>query len=317
MQSGKNGVILLNMGGPDTLDDVQPFLFNLFSDREIIRLGPAFLQKFLASIISRRRAPKSRAIYSKIGGGSPLKEISFRQAEALEKALSEDGDYIVTVAMRYWPPLADQAIQQMVAAGVDHLIALTLYPHYSKATTGSSLSHLRLSLQRLAPHLPLSIISSWPTQKLYIAALAENILQGLQTFERGPVKIVYSAHSLPVSFIEDGDPYVDHIEQSIGAIEEITHQRGILCYQSRSGPVEWLSPSTPEMLKSLADAGCKNILMVPISFVSDHVETLYEINILYREQAAQQGMCLKPCTSLNINPLFIQGLRSLVVQEKN
>ena len=162
MQNGKNGVILLNMGGPDTLDDVRPFLFNLFSDREIIRLGPAFLQKFLARIISRRRAPKSRAIYAKIGGGSPLKEISFRQAEALEKALSVDGDYTVTVAMRYWPPFADEAVQQMVAAGVDNLTALTLYPHYSKATTGSSLSHLRQSLKRLAPHLPLTSILHGP-----------------------------------------------------------------------------------------------------------------------------------------------------------
>lgn len=316
LQSDKNGVILLNMGGPDTLDNVRPFLFNLFSDREIIRLGPAFLQKFLAWIISGRRAPKSRAIYAQIGGGSPLKDISFRQAKALQEALCEDGDYVVTVAMRYWPPFADEAIQEMIRAGVDHLTALTLYPHYSKATTGSSLSHLQQSLQRLAPDIPITSISSWPTQNCYVRALAENIAEGLQSFDSQPVEIVYSAHSLPVSFIRDGDPYVDHIEQSIAAIEKITQQSGRLCYQSRSGPVEWLSPSTPEMLDTLADEGCKNILMVPISFVSDHVETLYEINILYREQAAQRGMCLKPCSSLNIHPLFIQGLRSLVLQEK-
>lgn len=316
MQSGKNGVILLNMGGPDTLDDVRPFLFNLFSDREIIRLGPAFLQKFLARIISARRAPKSKAIYAKIGGGSPLKEISFRQARALQDALSADGAYVVTVAMRYWPPYADQAVQELLATGIDHLTALTLYPHYSKATTGSSLAHLQESLQRLAPDLPFTSISSWPTQNCYIAALAENITQGLQSFDTQPVQIVYSAHSLPVSFIEDGDPYVDHIEQTIAAIEQITQQSGRLCYQSRSGPVEWLSPSTPEMLENLAEEGCKNILMVPISFVSDHVETLYEINILYREQAAQRGMCLQPCASLNTNPLFIQGLKQLVLQEK-
>lgn len=315
MHSGKNGVILLNMGGPDTLDNVRPFLYNLFSDREIIRLGPAFLQKFLAWIISRRRAPKSRAIYAKIGGGSPLKDISFRQAKALQNALSEDGDYVVTVAMRYWPPFADEAIQELLAAGIDRLTALTLYPHYSKATTGSSLSHLQQSLQRLAPNTPLTSISSWPTQDCYVTALARNITKGLQAFDTQAVEIVYSAHSLPISFIQDGDPYVDHILQSIGAIEKITHQSGRLCYQSRSGPVEWLSPSTPEMLETLAEEGCKNILMVPISFVSDHVETLYEIDILYREQAAQLGMCLKSCTSLNTNPLFIQGLRSLILQE--
>ncbi len=314
MQNRKNGVILLNMGGPDTLDNVRSFLFNLFSDREIIRLGPAFLQKFLAWIISSRRAPKSRKIYAKIGGGSPLKDISFSQARALQKALSKDGDYIVTVAMRYWPPFADEAIQKMLAAGVEHLTALTLYPHYSKATTGSSLSHLQQSLRRLAPDIPLNRISSWPTESSYVTALAENIEKGLRNFDTQPVEIVYSAHSLPISFIRDGDPYVDHVKQTIEAIEKIIQIRGRLCYQSRSGPVEWLSPSTPDMLKTLAEEGCKNILMVPISFVSDHVETLYEISILYREEAAKLGMCLKPCESLNIHPLFIQGLRSLVLR---
>lgn len=314
MKIGKNGVILLNMGGPDTLDDVQPFLFNLFSDREIIPLGPPFLQKFLAWVIARRRAPKSRAIYAKIGGGSPLKDISFRQAKALETALSTDGDYSVTVAMRYWPPYADQAIRQMLAAGAERLIALTLYPHYSKATTGSSIAQLKMTLQRLAPEIPLTCVSFWPTQSEYITAVAENILQGLTEFGELPVQVVYSAHSLPVSFIKDGDPYVDHIKQSIVAIEKITGHRGRLCYQSRSGPVEWLSPSTPEMLKTLADEGCKNILMVPISFVSDHIETLYEINMLYRDQAEQLGIYLKAIPSLNTNPLFINGLRSLVLQ---
>ena len=219
--------------------------------------------------------------------------------------------------MRYWPPFADQAIQELLTAGVDRLTALTLYPHYSKATTGSSLSHLQQSQQRLAPEIPLTCISSWPTQSEYITAVAENITKGLQSFASQPVQIVYSAHSLPVSFIQDGDPYVEHIEQSIKAIEKITGQNGRLCYQSRSGPVEWLSPSTPEMLETLADEGCKNILMVPISFVSDHVETLYEINMLYREQAAKRGMCLKPSPSLNTNPLFIQGLRSLVLQKNS
>ena len=317
MQSGKNGVILLNMGGPDTLDNVRPFLFNLFSDRDIIPLGPAFLQKFLAAIIARRRAPKSRAIYAQIGGGSPLKDISSRQAKALQSVLSEDGDYIVTIAMRYWPPFADQAIQELLRAGVNRLTALTLYPHYSKATTGSSLAHLQRCLQRLAPELPLTCISSWPTQSQYIAAVAENILQGLRSFSSQPVQIVYSAHSLPVSFIKGGDPYVEHIEQTIKAIEAITGQIGRLCYQSRSGPVEWLSPSTPEMIETLADEGCKNILMVPISFVSDHVETLYEINVLYRDQAAKRGMRLNASLSLNTNPQFIEGLRSLVLQENN
>ncbi len=314
MNSCKNGVILLNMGGPDTLDDVRPFLYNLFSDREIIRLGPPFLQKFLAHIISRRRAPKSRAIYSKIGGGSPLKEITLRQADALQEVLREHGRYLVSIAMRYWPPNGEEAIQGLLQEGVNNITVLTLYPHYSKATTGSSLSEIKQSLQRLAPDIPLTVISSWPTQQSYVRALAENIQKGLSNFDLEQAEIVYSAHSLPTSFIQEGDPYVDHIEQTIQAIEEITRQKGRICYQSRSGPVEWLSPSTPETLDKLAQEGCKNILMVPISFVSDHVETLYEIGILYRGQAAELGMRLIPCKSLNTNPLFIQGLSELILQ---
>lgn len=316
MQSGKTGIILLNMGGPDCLEDVRPFLFNLFSDREIIKLGPPFLQRFLAWFISRRRAPKSRAIYARIGGGSPLKKISFQQAEALQEALNEHGNYAVSVAMRYWPPLADETIAQLLLAGCDQFIALPLYPHYSKATTGSSLNHLQQSLLRLAPTAPFTAITSWPDQNFYIQALADNIKQGVQSFEGQKVQIVYSAHSLPVSFIQDGDPYVEHINKTIAAVEDMTGQSGRLCYQSRSGPVQWLSPSTPQMLETLAAKGCKNILMVPISFVSDHVETLYEISILYRQQAAGLGICLKPCPSLNSNPLFIQGLKTLVLQQQ-
>jgi ferrochelatase len=315
MKDGRKGVVLLNMGGPDTLDDVRPFLFNLFCDRQIIRLGPPFMQKPLAWLIARKRAPKSKANYAKIGGGSPLKTITLNQAEALQKVLSAEGDYIVTVAMRYWHPFADQAIKTLLRQGVEQIIALTLYPHYSKATTGSSIHHFRQSLERLAPDLPLRVISSWPVQPSYVLAMAENITQGLQTFGDRDVTLVYSAHSLPVSFIKEGDPYVDHINQTIEAIEKVTGRKGLLCYQSRSGPVEWLSPSTRETLEHLANEGCRNIFMVPISFVSDHIETLYEINMLFKERAEQLGMRLQACDSLNTHPTFIQALRELVSLE--
>ncbi len=317
MKNCKTGIALLNMGGPDTLDDVQPFLFNLFCDREIIRLGPALLQKPLAWLISRRRAPRSKANYAQIGGGSPLKTITCHQAQALEESLLLHGDYSVVVAMRYWPPLADEAIKELLRQGVALIIVLTLYPHFSKATTGSSVSHFRSCLNHLAPGLPLKVIDSWPTQPSYIKALAENISDGLRYFNSTQVALVYSAHSLPVSFIQEGDPYVDHINQTILALEKITGIPGRICYQSRSGPVEWLAPSTPEMLELLAIEGCKNILMVPISFVSDHIETLYEISILYKERAAQLGMHLQACPSLNLNPTFISALRELVIDESN
>ncbi len=314
LKKRKTGVILLNMGGPDTQDDVAPFLFNLFSDREIIQLGPPFLQKPIAWFISRRRAPKSRSIYAKIGGGSPLLAITLQQASALQAELIKKGDFIVTVAMRYWQPFADEAVSFLLSKGVNSITALTLYPHFSKATTGSSVLHLKKSLHRLAPHIPLKIISSYPTQPLYIKALADNIKTGLQLFPNNNVQIIYSAHSLPVSFIKKGDPYVTHINETINAVEQITAEKGRLCFQSKSGPVEWLSPSTPEMLEMLAEERCKNILAVPISFVSDHVETLYEIDMLYKERAEALNMHLLSTPSLNTNPQFICGLKELVLQ---
>lgn len=315
MTNSVKGVILLNMGGPDKPDDVRPFLFNLFSDREIITLGPPFLQPFIAWFIARKRGPKSQSIYAKIGGGSPLKDITQAQAAALETALSKESDttYHTTIAMRYWPPFAEEAITDLLSKGVREITVLTLYPHYSKATTGSSINHLRTSLAKLAPEMPVHYITSWPTQPSYIRALSNNILQAIAGFGTAPVQVVYSAHSLPVSFIKDGDPYVEHIEQTIEEIEKITGHKGKLCYQSRSGPVEWLSPSTQETLQLLSQEGCKNIVMVPISFVSDHVETLYEIDILFKEEAKKLGLELRSSPSLNTDPLFIQGLQELVM----
>ena len=307
----------MNMGGPERQEDVAPFLFNLFSDREIIQLGPSLLQKPLAYFIARKRAPKSRAMYSRIGGGSPLLSLTQRQAAALEKALAEEGsDYTVAVAMRYWPPMADKALSYLLAEKVDSIIAVSLYPHYSRATTGSSVNHLKKHLQKLAPNLPLKIIDAYPDQPEYIKALADSIHAGIDRFDGddNTVQILYSAHSLPVSFIRDGDPYVDHLNRTITALEKLTGLPGKLCFQSKSGPVEWLSPSTPEMLEQQAEAGTKNLLMVPISFVSDHLETLYEINILYRDKAEKLGMCLHSTRPLNDHPQFILCLKQLVLQ---
>jgi len=312
MQKARIAVILLNMGGPTRLEDVRPFLYNIFSDREIIRLGPAILQKPIAWYIARKRAPKSMDIYRQIGGRSPIADITHRQQHALEKALADDGDFIVTTAMRYWQPTSRSAVKSISKSQVSKVVALSLYPHFSCATSGSSIKDLKRHLGEGKDH-NLIEIASWPTQQDYINCLAFKITDGLKQFKDEDVEILYSAHSLPVSFIEEGDPYVDHIRQTIAAVENITQQKGKLCYQSRSGPVEWLSPSTPEMIKEVADGGCRNILMVPISFVSDHVETLYEINIQYRELAAGYGVRLEPTESLNTDPQFISGLRQLVL----
>lgn len=314
MQNQRIGVILLNMGGPEQLADVAPFLYNLFSDREIIRLGPPWLQRPLAWYIARKRAAKSRQAYASIGGGSPLKRLTMDQAHGLQIALESGGDYAVAVAMRYWQPRAAEAITTLAGQEVERIVALTLYPHYSRATSGSSIRDLRREIDRLCPGLPCATIESWPDHPLYVEALIDCIDQGLSRFDGRDVEIVYSAHSLPVSFIREGDPYVDHILRTLRAIEKRTGRTGRLCYQSRSGPVEWLSPSTPEMLETLAREGVKNILMVPISFVSDHIETLYEIDILYRKQAEGLGMRLLSSPSLNAHPALIACLKDLVVQ---
>jgi ferrochelatase len=311
----KIGVVLLNMGGPERLEDVEPFLYNLFSDRMIIRLGPAFMQKTIARFIARRRAPKSSKSYAKIGGGSPLGKITGDQAGTLEAELKEFGHFKVMVAMRYWHPLAHETLSQLHEENIKHVIVLPLYPHYSMATTGSSLADLKMAAGGFTPPFDIQIIESWQVQPEYINALSETIKRGANKFAGETFQLVYSAHSLPKKFIEEGDPYVDHLKQTIQAVESLTAIPGKLCFQSRSGPVEWLVPSPPEMLEQLATEGCKNVLMVPISFVSDHVETLYEIDILYRDMARDLGIKLERSPSLNCMPEFIDSLLEMVLRK--
>jgi len=194
------------------------------------------------------------------------------------------------------------------------LVALPLYPHYSKATSGSSFKDLQRAVAASGVPFEMAVIKAWPDQPDYVAALAETIRQGLQGFgPREKVTVVYSAHSLPVSFIVEGDPYLDHISRTIAAVERELGITGKLCFQSRSGPVKWLTPSTQDMIRELAGQRVKNILMVPISFVSDHVETLYEIDIQYRDLAATYGMRLERTAALNAHPRFIAGLANLVL----
>ncbi len=309
------GVVLLNLGGPERLEDVEPFLFNLFSDRMIIRLGPAFMQKTIARFIAKRRAPKSAQAYAKIGGGSPLGRITADQAQALAKELHDAGSFTVSVAMRYWHPRAGETLAALHEKSVRRVIALPLYPHYSIATTGSSVSDLAEAGQGFSPAFEIVSIGAWPVQPQYVSALAATIRKGAEPFGSEKIQVVYSAHSLPVKFIQEGDPYVEHLKQTISAVEKITGMAGRLCFQSRSGPVEWLSPAPPETLEQLAKEGCKNVLMVPISFVSDHVETLYEIDMLYRDMATTLGLRMERSPSLNLEPGFIKSLKELVLEK--
>ncbi len=336
-------VILLNLGGPDSLQAVKPFLFNLFSDRQIIQLGPSFLQKPLAWLISTIRAKKTKKFYSLIGGKSPIFEITVAQAKALEKALNRsakdselsprrvaEGDptpnsqlsFRVCVGMRYWHPLIGEVIPEIHKAGIKKLIALSLYPQYSIATSGSSFS----KLSEIVSKYPIEVfcISSWFNHPLYIEALVDVIKKGLESFitisnlksqiSNLDVHVLFSAHSLPQKFIDEGDPYVHQI---MGTIEEVTKRIAIkwhLSYQSKSGPVQWLGPSTDKKLRELANEGVRNILVVPISFVSDHIETLYEIDILYKQMAEGLGINLRRTESLNTHPIFIDALKDIVIR---
>ena len=317
MTALKTGVLLLNLGGPEKPEDIKPFLLNLFSDRQIIRLGPALLQPLIARLIAHRRAPKSAANYARIGGGSPILVRTRQQAAALEALLAGQGSYLVRPCMRYWHPFADEVLDELVALGVDRLIALPLYPHFSIATTGSSLCDLEKQIQRKQSGLPLSVIRAWPDQPEYVAALAVRVQEALAAFAdsgaTGKTRLLYSAHSLPKRFVEEGDPYVEYLRSTIAALEKLTGIPGQLCYQSRSGPVAWLEPSTLESIRKAAAEGINNLILLPLSFVSDHVETLVELDMDCRALAESLGMRCIMTRALNDDPLFVRGLASLVL----
>lgn len=310
------GVILLNLGGPDARSAVKPFLYNLFSDREIIRLGPPFLQKPIASLIAATRSKKTIACYDLIGGKSPIREITEAQAVALEQSLNAPSVlqgtpplFKVYVGMRYWHPFIHDTVVSMHRDGIRKIFALSLYPQYSVATTGSSVRAFGESVK----DLPVEVArrDSWYDHPLYIESLIEKIEEGMGLFPERPV-VLFSAHSLPKKFIDEGDPYEKETRGTIEKIIAQTEMEWYLSYQSKSGPVAWLEPSTEQMLHDLSKKGVKNILVVPISFVSDHIETLYEIDILYRDMAEGMGMTLKRAGSLNTSPTFIEALTDIV-----
>jgi protoporphyrin/coproporphyrin ferrochelatase len=309
----KTAVLLLQMGGPDSLEAVEPFLRNLFSDRDIIRIGPAFIQPLIARFIARRRSKKVVDYYRLIGGKSPLRELTGKQATELEKVLG--GGYRCFVAMRYWKPDTAKALEAIGREGISRIIALSLYPHYSRATSGSSFNELERVRARYSDQFEIIRVQQFYDHPLYIAALAEKIEQALAGFaDRSAVQLVFTAHGLPQSFIDSGDPYLDQIRATVSLVMErlktVSHH---LAFQSRAGPVKWLEPSTGDTIRELAKSGTKQLLMVPISFVSDHIETLHEIDIQYRDEARNLGISdFRRVESLNTSPLFINCLAELV-----
>ncbi|OWM69453.1 hypothetical protein CDL15_Pgr013914 [Punica granatum] len=326
----KIGVLLLNLGGPETLDDVQPFLFNLFADPDIIRLPRLFrfLQKPLAQFISVLRAPKSKEGYASIGGGSPLRQITDAQAcsaEELRKSLwAKDVPAKVYVGMRYWHPFTEEAIEQIKRDGITKLVVLPLYPQFSISTSGSSLRLLESIFREdeYLVNMQHTIIPSWYQREGYIKAMANLIEQELKTFDN-PEKVVifFSAHGVPLAYVEEaGDPYKAEMEECVDLImEELEKRKFInaytLAYQSRVGPVEWLKPYTDETIIDLGRKGVKSLLAVPISFVSEHIETLEEIDVEYKELALSSGIeKWGRVPALGCEPTFISDLADAVIE---
>jgi ferrochelatase len=317
----KIGVVLLNLGGPDSLDAVEPFLFNLFSDPDIIDFPLSFLfRKRLAKIISTRRSPGVIEQYREIGGKSPLKDYTLKQASLLEAALNKGVPAKVYVAMRYWRPSTEEALEAIERDGIDRVILLPLYPQYSKATTESSMKEWEKQLQARGRTLKFSLIESYYDHPTYIDAFVDRINQALERFpveRRGDVTILFSAHGTPMKLVRQGDPYSLHIAKTVKAILERGRfkQSHRLCYQSKVGPLKWLEPSTPATIAELAAKGVKDMLLVPVAFASDHLETLFELGIEYRRQAMEKGVEQYEVTEgLNDSPKFIEALSDLVLE---
>jgi ferrochelatase len=318
---GRIGVLLLNLGGPDKPEDVGPFLYNLFSDPEIIRLPFRWMQKPLAWFIATRREKTSQINYQQIGGGSPLRRITEEQGAAIKAQLGELGQEVnIYVGMRYWHPYTEEAIAQITQDNLDKLVILPLYPQFSISTSGSSFRLLE-QLWKENPKLQsleYTVIDSWYKQPGYLQAMAELIVGELEKFPHPQdVHIFFSAHGVPKSYVEEaGDPYQQEIEECTDLIMQTLNRPNphTLAYQSRVGPVEWLKPYTEDALKELGVKGVKDLIVVPISFVSEHIETLQEIDIEYREIAEEAGIHnFGRVPAPNTNPVFIKALSDLII----
>lgn len=310
------GLVLLNMGGPDSLRAVRPFLYNLFSDRDLIQLpAGALLQKPFAWLISRVRAPKVKLNYASIGGKTPLLEWTQKQARGTAHILGEQVEPFV--AMRYWNPRAEDCLRKMKAQGIEQAVVLSMYPHYTNATTGSSIKDFAAAAAKIYPELKYTVIREWYDWPAYLDSLANRIREGLEKFHelvRDEIPILFSAHALPQKFIDEGDPYLDHVLCTVrGVMERFEERPWKLGFQSRTGPVQWMEPDSLDVLAQLGAEKAPGALIVPISFVSDHIETLQEIDFEFRMHAEQVGLPrFERTPSLNDNEDFLQALAGLV-----
>jgi ferrochelatase len=313
-------IVLFQLGGPDSLEAVQPFLYDLFMDPDIIDFPLASLARQpLARFISNRRSIRVQEKYKLIGGRSPILSLTERQAKALEVHLSEqDIDARVFIAMRYWHPMTEEVIQEISKGGFEHIILLPLYPQFSKATTYSSMNEWKRQAKKYSLDIPMSFICCYPNHPALLEAFVENINETLSRFNSTApenVDLVFSAHGVPTSYIRKGDPYKLHVEETVRGIVELGKWKSphTLCYQSKAGPFEWLKPSLIETVERLTHEGHKNLLIIPVSFVTDHIETLHEINIEVRNHAMMHGVRqFELMQALNDHPKFIKCLSELI-----
>ena len=320
--SNRIGVVLLNLGGPDSSEAVRPFLFNLFNDPEIINFPLSFLfRKRLAKLISDKRSPKIVEQYNQIGGKSPINELTQKQAYALQKALDGNIDSRVYIAMRYWKPFTEEVMQQIEKDEINEVVLLPLYPQFSKSTTGSSIKEWNRLTEKFpyVKKLKTTVIERYYDYIPYIDSIVERINQTLKKFpkdELNNVHVMFSAHGTPVKLVKEGDPYRQEIIKTVVAVMERGKfsQKHHLSYQSKVGPQKWLEPKTPDVIEKLAGEGVKYILIVPIAFVSDHLETLFEIGIEFRHLAREKGVeQFEVMEGLNDSPKFISALKELIL----
>ncbi|MCE1163790.1 MAG: ferrochelatase [Bacteroidetes bacterium] len=321
MNTHKTAVVLFNLGGPDSDKAVEPFLFNLFNDPDIINFPFSFLfRRWLAYTISSKRAPRIIEQYNEIGGKSPIYELTKLQADLLEAELNKEIDAKVFIAMRYWRPYTHQAVEEILKGDFKNVVLLPLYPHYSSSTTGSSYNEWKRATSRF-PDLrgKTVLVRNYFDNEDYVDAVINRIDEGLAKFGAEKIKdvfILFSAHGTPMKLVRQGDPYSFEIKKTVNAIVK---KRGItkykLCYQSKVGPQQWLTPATQDVIKETINEGYKDLLVVPIAFVSDHLETLFELGIEYRKEAMNAGAENYIVTEgLNGSPFFIKTLKNLVLK---
>ncbi|MCE2926914.1 MAG: ferrochelatase [Rickettsiales bacterium] len=288
----KTAVILFNLGGPDNLKAVRPFLFNLFNDKAIIRVPQPF-RWLLASLISWRRSGKAKGIYQQMGGKSPIQELTLAQAEALETQLKRNGEYKVFVSQRYWHPMSGSVARNVKAYAPDQVILLPLYPQFSTTTTASSFSDWDRSAQQADLKVSTARVCCYPQDFGFIASHVRLIKDVYwKAAEHGTPRVLFSAHGLPEKVILDGDPYQWQVEKTVASIVQVLAVENLdfrICYQSRVGPMKWIGPSTEEEIEK-AGHDKVPIVVVPVAFVSEHSETLVELDVEYRELAKEHGV---------------------------